>query len=148
MSDVVLEFAWGTDMNRAAQSVREQLQTTFLPDDASRPLILRFDPNLDPVMRIALKTDKPGSHGLMDLRQMAETQVKRRLEAMDGVASVRVRGGLERQIQVDLREDWMAARGVSIDAVTAAPHPRTSTCPAAPSSKATTSTSCAPSASS
>ena len=107
-------------MNRAAQSVREQLQTTFLPDDASRPLILRFDPNLDPVMRIALKTDKPGSHGLMDLRQMAETQVKRRLEAMDGVASVRVRGGLERQIQVDLREDWMAARGVSIDAVTAA----------------------------
>ena len=120
MSDVVLEFAWGTDMNRAAQSVREQLQTTFLPDDASRPLILRFDPNLDPVMRIALKTDKPGSHGLMDLRQMAETQVKRRLEAMDGVASVRVRGGLERQIQVDLREDWMAARGVSIDAVTAA----------------------------
>ena len=120
MSDVVLEFAWGTDMNRAAQSVREQLQTTFLPDDASRPLILRFDPNLDPVMRIALTTDKPGSHGLMDLRQMAETQVKRRLEAMDGVASVRVRGGLERQIQVDLREDWMAARGVSIDAVTAA----------------------------
>ena len=34
VSDVVLEFAWGTDMNRAAQSVREQLQTTFLPDDA------------------------------------------------------------------------------------------------------------------
>ena len=120
MSDVVLEFAWGTDMNRAAQSVREQLQTTFLPDDAARPLILRFDPNLDPVMRIALTTDKPGSHGLMDLRQVAEVQVKRRLEAMDGVASVRVRGGLERQIQVDLREDWMAARGVSIDAVTSA----------------------------
>ena len=39
MSDVVLEFAWGTDMNTASQSVREQLQTTFLPDDADRPLI-------------------------------------------------------------------------------------------------------------
>ena len=40
MSDVVLEFAWGTGMDEAAQSVREQLQTTFLPDDASKPLIL------------------------------------------------------------------------------------------------------------
>ncbi len=120
MSDVVLEFAWGTDMNRAAQAIREQLQTTFLPEDASRPLILRFDPNLDPVMRIALTTDRPGTHSLTDIRQLAETQVKRRLEAMDGVASVRVRGGLERQILVELREDWMAARGVSIDAITAA----------------------------
>ena len=44
MSDVILEFSWGTDMNKASQSIREQLQTTFLPDDADRPLILRFDP--------------------------------------------------------------------------------------------------------
>jgi len=121
MSDVVLEFAWGTDMNKAAQSVREQLQTTFLPDDADRPLILRFDPNLDPVMRIALSSEGSGaadSYDLLSLRALAISQVKRRLEAMDGVASVRVRGGLEREIQVEVREDWMAARGISIDAVT------------------------------
>jgi hydrophobic/amphiphilic exporter-1 (mainly G- bacteria), HAE1 family len=123
MSDVVLEFAWGTDMNKATQSVREQLQTTFLPDDADRPLILRFDPNLDPVMRIALSSgdDATPSHtSLLGLRALAEGQIKRRLEAMDGVASVRVRGGLERQIQIAVREDWMAARGVSINAVSAA----------------------------
>jgi HAE1 family hydrophobic/amphiphilic exporter-1 len=120
MSDVVLEFAWGTDMNKATQSVREQLQTTFLPTDAERPLILRFDPNLDPVMRIALYSDESSKYGLMNLRKIAETQIKRRLEAMDGVASVRVRGGLEREIQVDLREDWMAARGITIDAVSSA----------------------------
>jgi len=120
MSDVILEFAWGTDMNKSTQAVREQLQTTFLPDDAERPLILRFDPNLDPVMRIALYSEESSKYGLMNLRKIAETQIKRRLEAMDGVASVRVRGGLERQIQVDLREDWMAARGVTIGAVTTA----------------------------
>jgi len=123
LSDVVLEFAWGTDMNKATQSVREQLQTTFLPDDADRPLILRFDPNLDPVMRIALSSgddETPGRTDLLGLRALAESQIKRRLEAMDGVASVRVRGGLERQIQIAVREDWMAARGVSIDAVSTA----------------------------
>ncbi len=121
MSDVILEFSWGTDMNKATQSVREQLQTTFLPDDADRPLILRFDPNLDPVMRIALSTDGTAAkHDMLSLRALAQTQIKRRLEAMDGVASVRVRGGLEREIQIEVREDWMAAKGVNIDAVISA----------------------------
>ncbi len=120
MSDVVLEFAWGTDMNKASQSVREQLQTTFLPDDADRPLILRFDPNLDPVMRIALSQPEQGTANLLTLRGAAEQQIKRRLEAMDGIASVRVRGGLEREILVEVREDWMVARGVTIDQITSA----------------------------
>lgn len=121
MSDVVLEFAWGTDMNRAAQSVREQLQTTFLPDDADRPLILRFDPNLDPVMRIALSWEDGSTraNALQSIRKVAEREIKRRLEAMEGVASVRVRGGLEREIRVEVREGWMAARGVTIDQVSA-----------------------------
>jgi hydrophobic/amphiphilic exporter-1 (mainly G- bacteria), HAE1 family len=120
MSDVVLEFAWGTDMNKAAQSVREQLQTTFLPDDADRPLILRFDPNLDPVMRIALSHSSKQGGNLLSLRKAAKQQIKRRLEAMDGIASVRVRGGLEQEILVEVREDWMVARGVTIEQITAA----------------------------
>jgi HAE1 family hydrophobic/amphiphilic exporter-1 len=117
MSDVVLQFSWGTEMNKAAQSVREQLQTTFLPDDADKPLILRYDPNLDPVMRIALaqtSSDHQGGLDLLGIRHVAENQIKRRLEAMDGVASVRVRGGLEREVQVEVREDWMQARGITI----------------------------------
>ncbi len=123
MSDVVLEFTWGTDMDAAAQSVREQLQTTWLPDDAKKPLILRFDPNLDPVLRIALNTDNSDNNaptetvGLMLLRQIAEQEIKRNLEAMDGVASVRVRGGLQREVRVEVREDWLGARGVTIKQV-------------------------------
>jgi HAE1 family hydrophobic/amphiphilic exporter-1 len=123
MSDVVLEFAWGTSMDTAAQSVREQLQTTFLPDDASKPLILRYDPNLDPVLRIALALDPEstevpaGPAGQMLLRQIAEQEIKRKLEAMDGVASVRVRGGLEREVRVEVKEAWLNARAVTIDQV-------------------------------
>ena len=51
------------------------------------------------------------------LREVAERELKRDLEAMDGVAAVRVRGGLEREIRIEARQDWMAARGVTIDQI-------------------------------
>ena len=119
ISDVVLEFAWGTDMDDATQSVRERIQTIQLPQDARRPLILRYDPSQDPIHRIALSvdpeaTDAPrGEDALFVLRELADRQVKREIEAMDGIAAVRVRGGLEREILVEAR-DWLAARGVTL----------------------------------
>jgi hydrophobic/amphiphilic exporter-1 (mainly G- bacteria), HAE1 family len=124
-SDVVLEFKWGTDMDRAAQDVRERLQTTFLPDDAERPLILRYDPSLDPILRISLSTDVAavdgprGDAALYLLRDLADNEIKRELEAMDGVAAVRVSGGLEREVLVEVHQDWLSARGVTIEQVTA-----------------------------
>src|SRR5690606_3836660 len=54
VSDVVLEFRWGTNLSFATQEIRERLDRTRLPDDADPPLILRYDPSLDPVMRIAV----------------------------------------------------------------------------------------------
>lgn len=125
LSDVVMEFGWGTDMDAAAQAVRERLQTTFLPDEAERPLLLRYDPSLEPILRISLAyaPDAPhpaGDAGLLGLRELADKEVKRRLEALDGVAAVRVRGGLERQVLVEAREDWLVARGVTLEMLSAA----------------------------
>jgi len=126
LSDVILEFTWGTDMDRAAQDVRERLQTTFLPDDVGRPLILRYDPSLDPILRISLSADRSinpdlpqGDAALLQLREIAERELKRELEAMDGVAAVRVRGGLEREVMVEPHQDWMAARGITLDQLAA-----------------------------
>jgi len=112
-ADVLLEFRWGSDMDEAAQAVRERLQTTFLPEDVGRPLILRYDPSLEPIMRVALTGDR-----LESLRLLAERVLKRELEAMDGVAAVQVRGGLEQEISVDVKEEWLAARGVSMEQIT------------------------------
>jgi HAE1 family hydrophobic/amphiphilic exporter-1 len=114
ISDVVLEFDWDTPMNGASQDVRERLQTTFLPEGAGRPLILRYDPSLDPILRIALS----GSDDLLSLRDYAERELKRDLETLDGVAAVTVRGGLERLVLVEPREDWLAARGVTLGQLT------------------------------
>jgi len=122
-SDVVLEFAWGADMDQASQSVRERMQQTLLPDEARRPLLLRYDPSLDPILRVALALDPDaegapeGDRALLMLREVAEEELKPKLEAMDGVAAVRVRGGLERQVLVEVREDWLAARRLTLTQV-------------------------------
>lgn len=118
ISDVVLEFNWDTSMNAASQDVRERLQTTFLPDGADRPLILRYDPSLDPILRVAVSGGEKTS--LVSLREYADKELKRRLETVDGVAAVTVRGGLERQVLVEPREDWLSARGMTLDALSAA----------------------------
>jgi len=122
LSDVILEFDWGTDMSAASQGVRERLQTTWFADGVDRPLILHYDPSLDPILRIALSTSDDegapsGEAALFLLRELAEDELKRELEGLDGVAAVSVRGGLERQVLVEVREDWLAARGVTPDAV-------------------------------
>ena len=57
-SDVLLEFAWGTDMDYAGLDVREKLDVLELPLDVNRPTILRFDPSLDPIMRFGFYREK------------------------------------------------------------------------------------------
>ncbi|MEN8164576.1 MAG: efflux RND transporter permease subunit, partial [Acidobacteriota bacterium] len=52
LSDVVLEFSWDTTMSAAIQDTLEKLDLVFLPDEAEGPLILRFDPSLDPIMEL------------------------------------------------------------------------------------------------
>ena len=124
-SDVLLGFDWGTDMNASVQTIRENLQTTWFPEGADRPLILRYDPSLDPFLRVALSLDPDNPPedsvvALSLLREIADEEIKRELEAMQGVAAVRVRGGLERELRVEVREDWLAAREITLDQVTSA----------------------------
>lgn len=98
-SDIQLEFAWNTDMNRATQEVREKLDLVFLPEEVQTPLILRYDPSLDPLIRIGLTSD---SLEPRELRDIAERIVKTELEKLGGVAAVKVRGGEETEIRVEV----------------------------------------------
>ena len=112
-SEVTLEFAWGTDMDFASLDVRERLDTVRLPIDAEKPVLLRFDPSLDPVLRIGLT----GDDDLVRLRLVAEEEVKRALERVEGVAAAIVSGGLEEEIQVELDEKKVTALGLTIEQV-------------------------------
>ena len=120
VSDVVLEFAWDTPMSEAVQETLEKLDLVLLPDSAERPLILRFDPGLDPVLELSLSGEGErfeGEEGLRRLRRLAELQVKRALEPIDGVAAVRVRGGLEEEIHVLLDAQALQRSRLSVQQV-------------------------------
>lgn len=110
-SDVILEFAWDADMNSVAQDIREKVDRVQLPDDAERPLLLRYDPSLDPILRFGLH----GPQSLYELRYLAEHEIKRTLEALDGVAAVKVKGGLEEEYQVRVDERKLALLGLDIN---------------------------------
>ncbi len=120
VSDVVLEFSWDTNINDATQSVLERLDLVFLPDEAKRPLILHFDPSLDPVMELSLSGKGKrfeGEEGLRRLRRLADLYVKRQLEPIKGVAAVRVKGGLEEEINILLDEGELRRTGIPIQQV-------------------------------
>ena len=121
-SDVTLEFVWGTDMDVAGIDVREKLDLVQLPLEAKRPLLLRFDPSSEPVMRLAfVETGKAGEAGvdkLKSMRRFAEDRLKPDLEAVEGSAAVKVSGGYEDEVQVQVDQQKLAQLGLSIDTVT------------------------------
>jgi multidrug efflux pump subunit AcrB len=103
-SDVILEFQWKTDMDLVAQEVREKIDRIRFPEGAQRPLLLHYDPSLDPILRLGLA----GPQSLYELRHLADNEVKRKLEAIPGVAAVQIKGGLEEQFLVALDESKLS----------------------------------------
>ena len=112
-SEVTLEFGWDTNMDLAALDVRERLDLIVLPADAGRPILLRYDPSLDPIMRLGLHGDKD----LIRMRLVGEQEVRRQLERVEGVAAVLVSGGLEEEIQVEIDERRLSNLGLNISQV-------------------------------
>ena len=125
-SDVTLEFAWGTDMDIAGVDVREKVDIIELPLEAERPLLLRFDPSSEPIIRLGLlhKEAEPGvaaastSDGaLKALRRLAEDRIKNDIEAEEGTAAVKVSGGLEDEIQIQVDQQKLSQLGISIELI-------------------------------
>ena len=114
-SEVTLEFSWGTNMDFASLDVRERLDQVRLPTEAERPVLLRYDPSLDPILRMGLTG---GGGDLIALRLLAEEDLKRKIERLEGVAAVVVSGGLEEEIQVEIDERRLTSLGLTMNQVT------------------------------
>ncbi len=125
-SDVILEFAWGTNMDQAGLDVRDKLDTLQLPLDSKKPVLLRFNPSTDPIMRLSLSMsgdDKAkkadiNEAQLKQLRRFADDELKKRLEPTTGVAAVKVGGGLEDQVDVDIDQQKLRQLNLNIVDVT------------------------------
>lgn len=124
-SDVVLEFAWGTNMDQASLEVRDKMEALSLPLEAKAPVLLRFNPSTQPIMRLVLSSktaahnDAEAVRALTQLRRYADEDLKKKLEPVAGVAAVKVGGGLEDEIQVDIDQQRLAQLNMPIDTVIA-----------------------------
>jgi HAE1 family hydrophobic/amphiphilic exporter-1 len=109
---VSLSFLDGTDMGLAAVEVRDRVDRVRhrLPDDLERVLIRRFKSSDRPVLRFNLSAPWERDR----LYRFVDDVVVRRLQRVEGVADVQVRGLQTRQLQVDLVPDRLAAHGVDV----------------------------------
>jgi len=112
---VTIEYEWGTDMGEAAAELREKIDLVrdYIPDEASQPVLFKFDPSMIPVMILVVK----GGRDLKSLRYIGDNDIKRNLEQIDGVANVIVWGGQERQVHIDLDRTTLASYGLSVDQI-------------------------------
>jgi len=114
-STVRLNFAWGSDLNEAADEVRTRLDRVRgrMPEDADAPTIFKFDANASPIVWIGVE----GDFDPVTLREIAQNDLSPRLERVVGVAAVDVSGGLRRQIRVDLSKEKITALDLPVDRV-------------------------------
>lgn len=115
VSNVQVSFKWGSDLEVAANDIRERLDRIIsrLPEEASRPSLRKFDMAAMPVVNFGVVSDLDP----IELRMMIDDQVKRRFERVAGVASVDVRGGLEKEIHVNLNLDKIQSLNISLDEI-------------------------------
>ncbi len=112
---VVIMFNWGTDIDQATLDMRDKVGIIegMLPDSAGSPKILKFDPNSEPVMTLALS----GHENVGELKSIADNLIKTNLERIDGVASVGINGGRDRVIKITADPNKLEMYGITFDQI-------------------------------
>jgi heavy metal efflux system protein len=118
VSQVTVEFEPNADYYRSRQLIAERVSSVApqLPHGTDAPLISSLTGRLNEIFEFTLEAE-PGAADLMALRDSAEFDVRNRLLAVPGVATVERLGGYLRQFQVQLDPERMAARTVTLDEV-------------------------------
>ena len=113
-SSIVAEFEASIDIDDALQKVREKvdLAKSDLPQDAEEPSILEFNFSEMPVMQVNLA----GEYGLVRLKELAE-ELQDRIEALPPVLRADLRGGLEREVKVDVDLGKLQFYGIALNDV-------------------------------
>jgi HAE1 family hydrophobic/amphiphilic exporter-1 len=118
VSRVIIQFKLEKDLEVAVQDVRDKIGTVLdqLPEDTKPPLVQKFDLDSVPVLTLTVT----GYQSTKELTELAKKLVKEPLESLDGVGSIFIVGGREREIHVLMNADRLAATGVSIRQVATA----------------------------
>ncbi|MGL5956654.1 MAG: efflux RND transporter permease subunit [Brevinema sp.] len=106
-SSIRLEFTWGSDLDQAMFNVREKIDIVRarLPDGVDSPRIFKFSTDMIPVMGILIS----GIDDLATAYDLSENQIKKSLEQIPGVGSVRVSGGIQSEVHIELEQNRLQA---------------------------------------
>lgn len=115
-ASVRVSFTYGTNLDEAANEVRSRIDRRrgSLPEDAQPPVLYKFDVSQFPIMFLTAASDKMTGK---ELRFFVEKNIQYRLERVPGVAEIRIRGGLRRQIQVNLDLKKIRALNLSLNQI-------------------------------
>jgi len=116
VSYVTVEFEWGKNLDFAAQDIRDKIGMIedYLPEDASRPLVLKFDLSMMPILEnyAYSKFREPE-----EVKKIIENEIKPDLERIEGIASVEVMGGREKEILVEVELSKLKRYGLSLGGI-------------------------------
>lgn len=118
VSAIMVEFEWGTNLDFAAQDIRDQigLYKQFLPEEAADPLVFKFNLGQMPIIFYGITANMP----IRELKKLIEDEIVPRLERLDGVAAAQVWATDEREILVAVDKSALEVMGLSLDQVLAA----------------------------
>lgn len=114
LSLVILMFDWGKSMSDARADIAQKLELLKLPEDASSPMTMEFDPTMLPIMQITV-TDSTDDLGR--LTELVENEIKPKLEGVEGVAAVDITGSRDKQVIITLDPSKLAAYGLTQEQV-------------------------------
>lgn len=111
-STILISFDWGQDIDFAALAVREKIDLVKerLPRESGDPVVLKFDPLARPILMFSVT----GEAQPAQLKMQAERILKDNLEKVEGVASVSLSGGRDREVLIDVDQPRLQASNLSI----------------------------------
>jgi HAE1 family hydrophobic/amphiphilic exporter-1 len=111
-ADITCTFVLERDIEGAAQDIREKVAAAInnLPRDTLPPVITKQDPQSDPIITVLVT----GSLSRRELTEIADKQVRRAIQTVDGVGSVDLSGGQGRQIRVLLDAQKLTSHNFTV----------------------------------
>ncbi|MBA7621303.1 Cobalt-zinc-cadmium resistance protein CzcA [subsurface metagenome] len=111
----MVEFEWGTNLDFAAQDIRDQvgLYRNFIPEEASDPLVVKFNLGEFPIIFGGITADRP----TLELKKIIEDEVAPRLERIEGVAAAQVFSMDTREILVAVDKVALESLIISVDQI-------------------------------
>ena len=113
VSNITIEFNLSRDINIAAQDVRDRVSRVRgrLPDTIDEPVISKQDSDARPIIWIGMSSDR---FTPLELTDLAEKQIKNRLQTVEGVSSITIGGEQRFAIRLWLDSEKMAAHQVTV----------------------------------